>query len=112
MRGRSSIWLALSLAFGLAGPSQAFAEGGCLIIEIPINPQSVAGDAKASVGEATSSVHPRAKKAQRRAPQLDDTQLKAFILEQSAPAYCGGARIVEGDEAGQYVHTNGRAINK
>jgi hypothetical protein len=111
MSGSFFTWPALGLAFGLFSSSQTFGEGGCLIIEMPVNQQAApVGDPKASAGEA-SSVHPRAKgKAQSRTPQrltnstLDDTQLRALILDQNAPAYCGGARIVEGDESGQYLH--------
>ena len=113
MSGSFFTWPALGLAFellGLFSSSQAFGEGGCLVIEMPVNQQAVPVDPKASAGEA-SSVHPRAKgKARGRIAQrltnstLDDTQLKALILDQSAPAYCGGARIVEGDKSGQYLH--------
>jgi len=110
MRALISILPACSLALGLFSVTHAFGEGWCVIIEIPKNQQAVAGDPKPSVGKATSSVHPRAKaKAQRRTPQaltsstLDDTQLKAFILSQSAAADCDGARIVEGDESGHRI---------
>jgi hypothetical protein len=111
MKGFFSTWTALGLAVGLFNPSVAFGEGGCLIIEMPVNQTALPGDLKASAGDATPTVHPRAKgKAQSRTPQrstnsaLDDTQVRAIILDQSAPAYCSGARIVDGDESGHYLH--------
>jgi hypothetical protein len=109
MRGWFSIWQALCLTIVLVGPSQTFGEGGCLVIEIPTNQPAVSGNLKYSVGEATStSVPSRSKaKAQRRTSQagstLDDTQLKALILEQSASVYCDGEKIIEGDETGQRI---------
>jgi hypothetical protein len=96
MRALISILPACSLAFGLVSVTRAFGESWCVIIEIPINQKAAPGDAKNSVGSA----HPKIK-AQRRTPQFDDTQLKAFILSQSAAADCAGARIVEGDESGR-----------
>ena len=108
VRGLLSIWSALGLAIGLVGPSQTFGEGGCIVVEIPMNQPAVSGELKYSVGEATSGVPSRSRaKAQRRTPQagssLDDTRLKALILEQSASVYCDGEKIIEGDESGPRI---------
>jgi hypothetical protein len=98
MRALISILPACSLALGLGSVTHAFGEGWCSIIEVPMNQQAVPGDPKASVGSVHSKV-----KGQRGTLQLDDTKLKALILEHSAQAYCDGARIVEGDESGQRI---------
>ena len=97
----------LGLALGLLGLGEGHGEVGCFVVEVTDQEQTSTG------GELiTSGVLPRSKgKAPKGTPEsaaipsLDDQRtprVKAFVSGQSMDVYCGGVRIVEGDETGRY----------
>jgi hypothetical protein len=102
------VWPALGFAFVLVSPDQVRGEAGCFAVEIMMDqqsaPQREPADGLASAARAKDKAPKHAAQTPT-SPSLDDratVRTKAFLQGQNPADYCGGIKIVEGDESGQY----------
>jgi hypothetical protein len=120
MKVCSYLCSALGFVFALTGPNQVFGEVGCFVVEVMMDQHAPSG--ALAEREPASRIHPRGKVGASKhaaqapaSPSLDDqatVRTKAFMLGQNPADYCGGIKIVEGDETGQYRRRNDRAPPK